>query len=87
MNDITEKDRFRRSRKEVEHDGKVWQKRLEWDASDFSGAELADEMMTSMSDVAQPVSGKGSVVVLTRDQVKWLNEKTAELLVHWAAHG
>jgi hypothetical protein len=86
VRDITKPERFRRCVQAEEFDGKYWQKRVEWDREDGSFTEVADEMMTSGNPNSEVVRGKGSVVTLRRDDVRWLYEQLGALLQHWAEH-
>lgn len=87
MRDITKQDRFRRCVQAEEHDGKVWQKRLEWDSEDGNFTEVADELMTSGSENSEVVKGKGAILTLRQDDVRWLHAELGALLAHWERHG
>ncbi len=79
--DVATRTRFRAVRRDVDaHDGRVWQVRLELDLDDSSLVEIAEDLLTSDDLGAQVVTGKGSVVRLTTEQVSWLHHKLSVLL-------
>jgi hypothetical protein len=58
-----------------------WRLRLEYDDEDSGLTEIADEAMTSNSIKACVIPGKGSILCLQEDQVRWLHEQLGRLVV------
>ena len=79
--DVATAVRYRAVRRDVDaHDGRTWQVRLELDLDDSSLVEVAEELLTSGNLGAQVVTGRGSVLMLTAEQIGWLHHKLGVLL-------